>query len=443
MPQWIDIPGGRLQQRDPPARFEVAPFRISRTEITVEQFRLFIKYTGYSNPAWTDFPSTGTSTDLSWDRPRYEHADTFPVVCVSARDAMAFAGWLSEQIGQPLRLPTELEWEYAARAGTATRFWWGDEYQERYAECFGCGPRPPQHPTYVGARAPNPFGLLDISGNVREWTCTPFATRGAGSVGSCAPHFDEATNLVLRVFGIKGVAEPNLTEDEIKALISQGAETGAVGATEENIVQRVFQLGDQRVAAIMTPRPDIVAIATTAAPHREMAEFALLKAAGPHIGFPFDHVISVQEAGYFKPHWKTYAKAEEIIANGSATHGLLGAVVAALPLPKRGEVEPQAVRGRASTRSRRPRRRCRGGRGCTSRNGTSRTSARSAGCRSSWALPAATTAFRNSRRSRWARTASLPMVRRSHGATPTSSWAHGAARSSGPRKWRRARGGKG
>ena len=66
-----------------------------------------------------------------------------------------------------------------------------------------------------------------------------------------------ATNFVLRVFGVKGEAEPNLTEDEIKALISQGAETGAVGATEENIVQRVFQLGDQRVAAIMTPRPDI------------------------------------------------------------------------------------------------------------------------------------------------------------------------------------------
>ncbi|MEP6782618.1 MAG: hemolysin family protein [Acidobacteriota bacterium] len=66
-----------------------------------------------------------------------------------------------------------------------------------------------------------------------------------------------ATNFVLHVFGVKGEAEPNLTEDEIKALISQGAETGAVGATEENIVQRVFQLGDQRVAAIMTPRPDI------------------------------------------------------------------------------------------------------------------------------------------------------------------------------------------
>ena len=66
-----------------------------------------------------------------------------------------------------------------------------------------------------------------------------------------------STNLVLRVFGIKGQAEPHLTEDEIKALISQGAETGVLEQAEETIVQRVFQLGDTRVAAIMTPRPDI------------------------------------------------------------------------------------------------------------------------------------------------------------------------------------------
>ena len=81
-----------------------------------------------------------------------------------------------------------------------------------------------------------------------------------------------STNFVLRVFGIKGEAEPNLTEEEIKALISQGAETGAVGVTEENIVQRVFQLGDQRVAAIMTPRPDIEWIDVEAS-EEELREF--------------------------------------------------------------------------------------------------------------------------------------------------------------------------
>jgi putative hemolysin len=81
-----------------------------------------------------------------------------------------------------------------------------------------------------------------------------------------------STNVVLRLFGIRGEAEPNLTEDEIKALISQGAETGAVGATEETIVQRVFQLGDQRVASIMTPRPDIEWIDVDAS-EEELREF--------------------------------------------------------------------------------------------------------------------------------------------------------------------------
>ena len=66
-----------------------------------------------------------------------------------------------------------------------------------------------------------------------------------------------ATTLVMRVFGVKGNAEGGLTEDEIRAVISEGAETGVIEPAEESIVQRVFQLGDQRVAAIMTPRVDI------------------------------------------------------------------------------------------------------------------------------------------------------------------------------------------
>ena len=66
-----------------------------------------------------------------------------------------------------------------------------------------------------------------------------------------------STNLVLRVLGIKGTAEAHLTEDEIRAVISQGAESGALEEHEESLVQRVFRVGDQRVGAIMTPRLDI------------------------------------------------------------------------------------------------------------------------------------------------------------------------------------------
>ncbi|HYE88456.1 MAG TPA: hemolysin family protein [Vicinamibacterales bacterium] len=122
----------------------------------------------------------------------------------------------------------------------------------------------------VGELVPKRIGLNNPEA-IASWVARPMmmlSKVGGPAVGALT----SATNLVLRVFGVKGQAEPNLTEDEIKALISQGAETGAVGATEENIVQRVFQLGDQRVAAIMTPRPDIEWIDVDAT-EEELREF--------------------------------------------------------------------------------------------------------------------------------------------------------------------------
>lgn len=121
-----------------------------------------------------------------------------------------------------------------------------------------------------GELVPKRIGLNNPEA-IASWVARPMIL--LSRVGGPAVHvLTAATNFVLRIFGVKGEAEPNLTEDEIKALISQGAETGAVGATEENIVQRVFQLGDQRVAAIMTPRPDIEWIDVDAS-EEELREF--------------------------------------------------------------------------------------------------------------------------------------------------------------------------
>ena len=106
---------------------------------------------------------------------------------------------------------------------------------------------------------------------IASWVARPMMIL-AKVGGPAVAVLTSSTNFLLRVFGIRGEAEPNLTEDEIKALISQGAETGAVGVTEENIVQRVFQLGDQRVAAIMTPRPDIEWVDVDAS-EEELREF--------------------------------------------------------------------------------------------------------------------------------------------------------------------------
>ncbi len=121
-----------------------------------------------------------------------------------------------------------------------------------------------------GELVPKRIGLNSPEA-IASWVARPMMVL-ARIGGPIVALLTSSTNVVMRVFGIKGDAEPNLTEDEIKALISQGAETGAVGATEENIVQRVFQLGDQRVAAIMTPRPDIEWIDVDAS-EEELREF--------------------------------------------------------------------------------------------------------------------------------------------------------------------------
>ncbi len=192
LPQMIDIPAGHDRQGG------IAAFTLSRTEVTLEQFRSFVRQTGYRNPAWASVACLGTADKLSWDNPGYDQADTYPVVCVSARDAAAFTAWLSSETGRALRLPTEREWAYAAAAGATTRFWWGDHYQPELADCAGCTPRAAQRPTFVGTRPANAYGLLDVSGNVREWTCSLFAAADSAEASHCAPAFDEASNLVVR-----------------------------------------------------------------------------------------------------------------------------------------------------------------------------------------------------------------------------------------------------
>lgn len=114
-------------------------------------------------------------------------ADNLPVIHVSWNDAQAYAKWLSARTGKKYRLPSEAEFEYAARAGTKTRFEWGDGNPKRvYANLTGDGDRSPRlhrswakafprysdgywGPAPVGSFPPNKFGLQDIDGNVSSW----------------------------------------------------------------------------------------------------------------------------------------------------------------------------------------------------------------------------------------------------------------------------------
>jgi len=134
------------------------PFAMSTTEITFEQYDRYCKSAGVSCP-----------DDKGWGRGEQ------PVINVSWTDTVAYTKWLSDQTGHTYRLPSEAEWEYAARAGSKGRFWWGDDYIQGKDHCDkdigGCPPGTALfNPGPVGRFQPNPFGLYDMTSNVAEWT---------------------------------------------------------------------------------------------------------------------------------------------------------------------------------------------------------------------------------------------------------------------------------
>lgn len=134
-------------------RVNIQEFYIGAYEVT------FMQYDRFARDTNRPFPD-----DAGWGR------ETRPVINVSWDDAQAFAAWLSSKSGKHFRLPSEAEWEYAARAGTNTAYWWGNKIGTGNANCNGCGSAWDNRMTApVGSFAANTFGLYDVHGNVYEW----------------------------------------------------------------------------------------------------------------------------------------------------------------------------------------------------------------------------------------------------------------------------------
>lgn len=103
--------------------------------------------------------------------PKANDDQDLPVSNLSWDDTQQYTAWLSKKTGQAYRLPTEAEWEYAARGGTDSDFWWGHAAGKENANCKDCGTEwDGQGPAPVGSFKPNPFGLYDVHGNLWEWT---------------------------------------------------------------------------------------------------------------------------------------------------------------------------------------------------------------------------------------------------------------------------------
>jgi formylglycine-generating enzyme required for sulfatase activity/class 3 adenylate cyclase len=126
-------------------------------------------------------------------------SDDAPVTNVSWSDAKQFVGWLAGATHRPYRLPTEAEWEYAARGGTQTRYWWGNELLPGMANCKGCTDLAAlEQPARIGSFKPNPFGLYDMGGAVDQWVedCWHKNYSGAPSDGSAWAEGDCGSHVI-------------------------------------------------------------------------------------------------------------------------------------------------------------------------------------------------------------------------------------------------------
>jgi len=195
-PVMVGIPAGRFVMGSPesePGRFDaegpqrvvnVGAFALGKFDVTSREFQIFLQDTGYQPQP------CNTITGMSWHVPKpgfaYPPEDVeppkWPAVCLDWNDADAYIAWLNARVreehptidykpGGPYRLPSEAEWEYAARAGTTTARWWGNEVGDGNANCNGCGSKYDFHELAdVDAFKPNAFGLYGVLGNAWQWT---------------------------------------------------------------------------------------------------------------------------------------------------------------------------------------------------------------------------------------------------------------------------------
>ncbi len=167
----------RYYDEEPRHRVTFAhPFAVGRDAVTRGQFAAFVREAGY-RASKTGIKYSGGTRDGSWRDPGITQNDSHPVVCVTWEDAKAYVAWLADRTGRPYRLLSEAEWEYAARAGTTTPFWWGPSitparanYDGNYVYAGGGSKGEFRKGTVpVNSFDPNPWGLYNVHGNVWEW----------------------------------------------------------------------------------------------------------------------------------------------------------------------------------------------------------------------------------------------------------------------------------
>ena len=167
------------------------PFAVGRFTVTRGEFAAFVAATGRKMEAGCyRLGERGRNPERNWRSPGFAQSDRHPVVCVSWHDAKAYAAWLSSITGKQYRLLSEAEREFAARAGSASPFWWGStistdqaNYDGRIAYAGGPTGEWRDSTVAVDSFLSIPWGLYNVHGNVWEWTEDCWNEKNAGNPG--------------------------------------------------------------------------------------------------------------------------------------------------------------------------------------------------------------------------------------------------------------------
>lgn len=179
-PEMTVIPAGSFKMGAEPSSLK--PDERPRHDVNIKKLAI-----GTYEITLKDFDTFTKATNRKQVNRGQSNRELNPVTGVTWDDAYNYTKWLSKETGQTYRLPSEAEWEYASRAGTSYKFWWGQKVGSENAHCFNCDSGlHPRKPAKVGFFRANPFGLYDTQGNVSEWVddCYHANYKGAPDDGS-------------------------------------------------------------------------------------------------------------------------------------------------------------------------------------------------------------------------------------------------------------------
>jgi len=182
-PELVEIPRGAFLRGSTASEAGHQPTEGPVTKVEIQRNFAIGRYPvtfGEWDQCLADRACQHNPNDRGWGR------GTRPVMYVSWHDVQEFITWLSSKTGKLYRLPSEAEWEYAARAGSTTAYPWGDQIIPGLANCQGCMDTPSEKTSPVGTYPPNRYNLFDMHGNVWQWVadCWNASYAGAPADGS-------------------------------------------------------------------------------------------------------------------------------------------------------------------------------------------------------------------------------------------------------------------